>query len=101
LIIFILLYCSLTPFRNAAVGNTNLQALHKIGESLPSLVGGKANTLETAIENDFFSKFYTNTFGIQFYLRQLGRVAGQISNRFPHVNILELGRSQNPFYKFL
>lgn len=96
-ILFVLVACSLIPFRNAAVGNINFQALHKFAENIPSILCGKVDALEVLMEDHLPSQLYTGTFGFQFYLRQLGRIAGQISNRFPHINILELGKSHSPF----
>jgi len=29
----------------------------------------------------------------QFFKQELARIAGQISNRFPHINLLEIGKS--------
>jgi hybrid polyketide synthase/nonribosomal peptide synthetase ACE1 len=39
------------------------------------------------------SRFYAATLGIKPYLSELGRIAGRIGNRFPHINVLEIGSS--------
>lgn len=37
------------------------------------------------------NEFYANTFGLQHYLKEMVRMAGQISYRYPHMNVLEIG----------
>lgn len=83
------------PHRKSALGRTSFQALAKIGENIPSILRGELNALDIPMRGDLLSQFYTETFGLQFYLRQLSKIAGQISNRFPHINIMELGKSHN------
>lgn len=63
-----------------------------IGESLPSIVRGEKNLLETLMKDNMLARFYAEAFGIQSYLKEAGRIAGQIANRFPHVNVLEIGK---------
>lgn len=39
------------------------------------------------------NEFYANTLGIQHYLKEMAQIAGQISYRYPHMNVLEIGQS--------
>lgn len=63
-----------------------------VGEILPAVVRGETNLLDTLMKDNLLNRFYSETFGIQAYLREITRVAGQISNRHPHINVLEIGK---------
>lgn len=63
-----------------------------VGEILPAVVRGEINLLDTLMKDNLLSRFYSESFGIQAYLREVARVAGQISNRHPHINVLEIGK---------
>lgn len=65
--------------------------MRSVGEFLPAIVRGETNILDILTQENMLSQFYTETFGIKFYLKELGRIASQIGNRFPHMNILEIG----------
>lgn len=67
--------------------------MNTVGEILPAVVRGETNLLDTLMEDNLLDKFYAETFGIQSYLQEVARIAGQISNRHPHVNVLEIGKS--------
>jgi len=62
-----------------------------IGETLPSIVRGETNLLDTLTKDNMLSQFYSKALGAQSYLDEVARIAGQIGNRYPHVNILEIG----------
>lgn len=66
--------------------------MRAVGEALPAIVRGERNLLDTLMGDNLLSQFYQETFGIQTYLREVARIAGQISNRFPHINVLEIGK---------
>lgn len=63
----------------------------KVGGALPAVVRGEANLFELLMEDNILSQFYAHTFGIQSYLKDVARMAGQISNKYPHMNVLEIG----------
>ena len=63
-----------------------------IGPSLPGIIRGEIDLLETLMKDNLLNDFYATTFGMQSYLREIARIAGQISNRYPHMNILEIGK---------
>lgn len=67
-----------------------------VGEVLPAVIRGETNLLDTLMNDNLLSQFYSKTFGIEFYQQEVARIAGQISNRFPHVNVLEIGKSHDP-----
>lgn len=66
--------------------------MRAVGEILPAVVRGETNLLDTLVKDNFLSQFYMETFGIQSYLQEVARIAGQVSNRHPHINVLEIGK---------
>ena len=72
-----------------------MKAMRIVGDSLPSIIRGDTSLLEVLTKEDLLSQFYKETFGIKPYLTKVARVAAQISNRFPHINVLEIGKSSN------
>lgn len=62
-----------------------------VGETLPSIVRGETDLLDTLMKDNMLSQFHSNALGVQSYLAEIARIAGQISNRYPHVNVLEIG----------
>ena len=69
----------------------DLQLMHAVGENLPAVIGGGKNMLEPMIQNNMLDRFYVDALSMERYLRDLTRVAGQISHRYPHMNVLEVG----------
>ena len=69
-----------------------IQALREIGENLPAVIGGNENLLEILMKEDMLSKIFTQSLGIGAYLDEVARVAHQISHRYPHLNVLEIGK---------
>ncbi|KAJ5758973.1 hypothetical protein N7520_006129 [Penicillium odoratum] len=72
-------------------GSIDMKIMRQVGEALPSVVRGEANLFEILTRDNLLNQFYSSTTGIEFYLQQLSRLAGQISNRFPNLNALEIG----------
>jgi hybrid polyketide synthase/nonribosomal peptide synthetase ACE1 len=69
----------------------DIRAITAVGEILPSVVRGQTNLLDTLMKDNLLTRFYSNALGAQSYLDEVARIAGQISNRYPHVNVLEIG----------
>ena len=67
--------------------------MRSVGKNLPVIVRGKTNILDILMQENMLSQFYTATVGMKPYLSELGRIAGQIGNRFPHINVIEIGWS--------
>lgn len=67
--------------------------MRSVGENLPVIVRGKTSILDILMQENMLSQFYAATVGIKPYLSALGRIAGQIGNRFPHINVIEIGSS--------
>ena len=69
----------------------DLQLMYAVGENLPAVTRGEMNMLEPMVQNQMLNRFYVGALGMQRYLRDLTRLAGQISHRYPHMNVLEVG----------
>lgn len=66
--------------------------MRSVGESLLAIVRGETNILDILMRENMLGQFYAETLGIKSYLNEMGRIAGQIGNRFPHINVLEIGK---------
>lgn len=75
------------PFAHVA----DYQLLIRIGENLVDIVRGKLTAIEAAREDDLLNKFYPVALGMAYHTTYLARTVKQITHRFPHLNILELG----------
>lgn len=73
--------------------NIDAEVMCSVGESLPAIVRGDTNILDILMQESMLSRFYAGTLGIKSYLNEMGRTAGQIGNRYPHINVLEIGLS--------
>ncbi|KAJ5311844.1 hypothetical protein N7476_007704 [Penicillium atrosanguineum] len=69
----------------------DVRSMTAVGEILPSIVRGHINLLDTWMQENMLSDVYFNALGAQSYLNEVARIAGQISNRYPHINVLEIG----------
>ncbi|PGH19023.1 hypothetical protein AJ79_00057 [Helicocarpus griseus UAMH5409] len=71
--------------------STDLRLIKAVGENLPKAVRKEINILEVMFEDNLLNEFYSNGFGMQRYLADAARVVSELSHRFPHQNILEIG----------
>ncbi|KAM7219555.1 acyl transferase/acyl hydrolase/lysophospholipase [Rhypophila decipiens] len=81
----------------------DLKVIRAVGEGLSSAIRGENNILEVMRMrqgDDSNSKqktsammddFYASSLGMAKYLQEVARLVGQISHRFAHMNILEIG----------
>lgn len=66
--------------------------IKSMGEALPSALHGESNLLETMLQGNLINEYYSHSVGMSSYLAELGRYVGQLSHRFPRMNIIELGK---------
>lgn len=69
----------------------DLQLMHAVGENLPAVVRGEMNMLEPMVQDNMLNRFYVDALGMSRYTEDLTRMAGHISHRYPHMNVLEVG----------
>ena len=65
--------------------------LSAVGKSLSAIIRGDTNLLEILMHDNMLAEFYSKTLGIETYLDAVAQAARQISHRYPHVNVLEIG----------
>lgn len=71
--------------------SVDIKALCAVGENLAAIIGGDMNLLEILVHDNMLPEFYAKTLGIDAYLDAVAQAARQISHRYPHVNVLEIG----------
>jgi hybrid polyketide synthase/nonribosomal peptide synthetase ACE1 len=71
--------------------NIDSEIMASVGQSLPAIVRGEISILDILMQENMLSRFNAGTLGVKSYLNEMGRIAGQIGNRFPHINVLEIG----------
>lgn len=78
---------------NSYPDSIDLQLMHAVGENLPSVIqsNGERNILEPMIHNNMLNRFYVDALGMARYTEDLTRMLGEISHRFPGMNVLEVG----------
>ncbi|KAK8126997.1 uncharacterized protein PG998_002756 [Apiospora kogelbergensis] len=64
-----------------------------VGEHLPlpSVLSGEANILEYMTKNNYLDRYYTNAIGFGWLNFLISGVVGQLSNKHPRMNFLEIG----------
>lgn len=72
-------------------GSIDIKAMKAVGEALSAVVRGEVNLLEILMQGELLNRFYAGTLGIQSYYQEIAQMAGQISNKYPHINVLEIG----------
>ncbi|CAG8978702.1 hypothetical protein HYALB_00004685 [Hymenoscyphus albidus] len=65
--------------------------MRALGEKLPSIARGQTQAIEVMMENDMLGQFYAAAYGFESMNDQIARALSQISHRYPHANILEIG----------
>lgn len=78
---------------NSYPDSIDLQLMHAVGENLPPVIqsNGERNMLEPMIHNNMLNRFYVDALGMARYTEDLTRMLGEISHRFPGMNVLEVG----------
>ncbi|CAI7658829.1 unnamed protein product [Penicillium glandicola] len=80
-----------SPILDGHSDSIDIKALRAVGENLSAIIRGDVNLLETLMHDNMLTEFYTKTLGIEAYLDAMAEISRQISHRYPHVNVLEIG----------
>ncbi|KAK2738642.1 putative PKS/NRPS-like protein biosynthetic cluster [Myotisia sp. PD_48] len=62
-----------------------------VGEALPAVVRGEINMLEVLTKEKILDIYYEQSLGYSLANVSIARMAKQVSHRYPHLNILEVG----------
>ncbi|OQE15068.1 hypothetical protein PENFLA_c034G04575 [Penicillium flavigenum] len=81
----------IAPILDHHSDSIDIKALCAVGENLAAVIAGDMNLLEILVHDNLLAEFYAKTLGIDPYLDAVAQAARQISHRYPHVNVLEIG----------
>lgn len=70
----------------------DVQIIHLTGRIMPEVFRGETNALEHLRTSGLLDQYYTYGFGVKQVTMLLGNVAKQITDRHPHLQILEVGK---------
>ncbi|KAI1367101.1 PKS-NRPS hybrid [Xylaria arbuscula] len=71
--------------------NIDLRLMRAVGENMASVVRGETTMLEHMLPDNMLNDFYVIAHGMPRYTAYLAHLATQISHRYPHMHVLEIG----------
>lgn len=80
------------------IGSVGLQLIEATGENLVHVIQKKENIFQYMTENGLLERFYDEGLGVTATNQWLAIMVKQISHRYPHMNILEVGKSAYTVY---
>lgn len=66
--------------------------MHLVGQQMPRVLRGETNMLEEFRVSNILDDYYQGAFGSQQAGLWIGRIISQLAERYPHLNILEVGK---------
>ena len=69
----------------------DLKIMHIVGREMPRVIHGETTNLEHLLPNNILDNYYSNALGFPQFTEWLSRMVGQITHRYPHMKILEIG----------
>ncbi|RYP50278.1 hypothetical protein DL768_004172 [Monosporascus sp. mg162] len=69
----------------------DVQIMHLVGEQMPRVFRGETTILEQFRATDILDRYYAGGFGLRESAQWVSRTIKQITDRYPHMNILEIG----------
>lgn len=73
--------------------SVDVRLLSAVGENIPAAVRGQTTILEHMLPDNLLDDFYKQGVGIHRYNLFLASMVKQITHRYPHANILEIGKT--------
>ncbi|KAJ3542839.1 hypothetical protein NM208_g3893 [Fusarium decemcellulare] len=71
--------------------NPDVQLMFVVGEKMPQVFAGETTAIEHLRSSGLLDEYYADGFGMFQSCRWLGQIVKQITDRHPHVDILEIG----------
>ncbi|RDL33251.1 putative hybrid nrps pks [Venustampulla echinocandica] len=71
--------------------NIDLRLMCAVGENMAAVIRGQTTMLEHMIKDNMLNDFYVVAHGMPRYTKYLASIARQISHRYPHMSVLEIG----------
>lgn len=78
----------------------DVKIMHLVGQQMPRVFRGETTMLNEFRESGLLDDYYTKGFGFKQVCKWLSRVLVQISNRYPHMNIMEIGMPKPKLLSF-
>ena len=82
---------------NSYPDDVDLKLLSAVGENIPAAVRGQTTILEHMLPDNMLDDFYKRGLGFGIYNSFLAGMMKQLSHRYPHANILEIGKKCSSF----
>jgi SAM-dependent methyltransferase len=71
--------------------DADFNIMRAVGENLPAAIRGETTILEHMMRDGILDRYYRESLGFSIGVDLLARMVVQISRRYPHMNILEIG----------
>ncbi|KAJ5692060.1 hybrid PKS-NRPS biosynthetic cluster [Penicillium macrosclerotiorum] len=71
--------------------SVDLKLISAVGEHIPAVVRGETTVLEHMLRDNMLDDFYKKGVGFAKYNSFMAQMMQQITHRYPHMNILEIG----------
>ena len=68
-----------------------IQLMRSVGENLPAAVRGETVILQHMLKDGMLNKYYVESLGLRPYTAFLSEIIAQMTHRYPHMSILEIG----------
>ena len=73
--------------------NIDIRLISAVGENIPAVVRGQTTMLEHMLRDNMLDDLYKKGLGFAKYNSFLAKIVQQITYRYPHAKILEIGKS--------
>jgi len=70
----------------------DIKLISAVGENIPASVRGQTTILEHMLPDNMLDDFYKKGLGFARYNSFLASMMKQLAHRYPHANILEIGK---------
>ncbi|RYP91126.1 hypothetical protein DL770_002749 [Monosporascus sp. CRB-9-2] len=72
-------------------GVVEVELLQAIGDNMVDIVKGTKKAIEIGMENQLLERYYAQALDMSVFTKYLATITGQITHRYPHLHILEVG----------
>lgn len=69
----------------------DLKMVEAVGNNIPAVLRGETTILEHLMKDDLLTKYYADALAFPSYTVYLARMVSQLTHRYPHMKILEIG----------
>ena len=69
----------------------DLKIMHIVGREMPQVIRGETTILEHLLPDALLDNYYSNALGFPQFTMWLSRMTAQLTHRYSHLNVLEIG----------